>query len=684
MRSVVSVCICILLGLVYPSLVSAAQPVSAAETRDTQVFVSGESGLEVMFVIDCSGSMRANDPSRTAIGMVMAFIDSVHAQEMQIGYVAYNDAIVSSAAPVSIDSPEEREALKERIGAVSYSGDTDTGLAFTYARQLMTGTERPGRVMVLITDGETDVKPKEGRTTGLSKTETQVCARACAWEGIPVYTVAFGEYDGSREELTQVSGLTGGESYEARTPENLIDVLYGILEKNTSYKIQQLSSGIYARGVQEIKCVPDEPYLDEMDVLLISEGKIGETFIEYGDSRIAMTDYFNYAVGKIDAGQIDPAVRSFTVSVATEERQNLRTYLVSYRKLFPVLETRDAVAKHTENRWQISFKDRSGAAIEDEAFYKAFAFELTCVQGNAEAFRIQEPFAAGKSGITGSVCLEESGTYTLSGVLSDPMGEYRFTVPVTAANTPPAGTLPGVRCTVLDGEIRYSLGAHITDADGDAVSFSLAKEEPEAAVVQLSEEVLLIRPKRAGTQVLMITAGDGEDETACPLQIEVIPLWRAYWWLCALSLICFTAAAVLIARWRRRHKPELERLTEETKKNLFCGRLDAYFTAQPEGEEEIPPLTFQMHKVKDNRVSLGDLLKDYPGASEALELDVIYLAADEDRRMLLYHTSKAAVMVGNAIACRRIRYSVCFGDVIYITAQDGTYDLEIHYIAMIQ
>ena len=496
--------------------------------------------------------------------------------------------------------------------------------------------------------------------------------------------MAFGEYEGSREELTQVSEMTGGESYTARTPENLIDVLYGILEKNISYKIQQLSSGIYARGVQEIKCVPDESYLDEMDVLLISEGSIGDPFIEYGGGRIAMTKYLNYAVGKIDAGQIDKSVRSFTVSVATEERQNLCMYLVSYRKLLPVFEMGDTTAKNTERGCRIYFKDRGGNAIEDEAFYRTFDFRLTCAQGNAASFRVQKPFAAEKSGIVGSVCLKETGDYTLSGVLSDPMGEYWFAIPCTVANTPPSGTLPEVRCTVLDGEIQYPLKEHIKDADGDAVSFSLAGEAQEPAFVQLSEGILTIRPKRAGTQVLMVTAYDGEDETVCPLQIAVIPLWRAYWWLCASSLICFAAAAVLIVRWRNQHKPELERLTEETKKNLFCGRLDAYFTRQPEGDEEIPPLTFRMHKVKDNRVSLGDLLKEYPEASEALDLDVIYLAADEGRRMLLYHTSKAAVMVGNTIACRRIRYSVSFGDVIYITAQDGTYDLEIHYIAMIQ
>ena len=52
--------------------------------------------------------------------------------------------------------------------------------------------------------------------------------------------------------------------------------------------------------------------------------------------------------------------------------------------------------------------------------------------------------------------------------------------------------------------------------------------------------------------------------------------------------------------------------------------------------------------------------------------------------MILYHTSNAVVMIGNSIVCRQIQYSVSFGDVIYITSQDGAYELEMHYITVIQ
>ena len=91
-----------------------------------------------------------------------------------------------------------------------------------------------------------------------------------------------------------------------------------------------------------------------------------------------------------------------------------------------------------------------------------------------------------------------------------------------------------------------------------------------------------------------------------------------------------------------------------------------------------------MYQFADNKLSLDVLFHEYPEAIEALELDAMYLVADEERKMVLYHTSKSSVMIGNSIVCREIQYSVSFGDVIYITSPNKRYDLEIHYIAVIQ
>ena len=55
-------------------------------------FESRQSGLDVMFAIDSSGSMVSNDPGRMGMSMVKAFVDTVHIEDIRIGFVSYSDA----------------------------------------------------------------------------------------------------------------------------------------------------------------------------------------------------------------------------------------------------------------------------------------------------------------------------------------------------------------------------------------------------------------------------------------------------------------------------------------------------------------------------------------------------------------------------------------------------------------
>ena len=185
-----------------------------------------------------------------------------------------------------------------------------------------------------------------------------------------------------------------------------------------------------------------------------------------------------------------------------------------------------------------------------------------------------------------------------------------------------------------------------------------------------------------GIQTLKLVVSDGEAVVMYEGLLEVTPLWKVYWWVIVIVIIMIVGIII----WKVTHKPvpEIECIEKETKNNQFVGKLDAYFTIQPEADNEIPPLSFQMYKIKSNKIILGNLLNEYKEACASLGLNEIYFMADEEKRMILYHSSSASIMVGNSIACKQIQYSVSFGDVIYITSQDGDYELELHYIAVIQ
>ena len=123
--------------------------------------------------------------------------------------------------------------------------------------------------------------------------------------------------------------------------------------------------------------------------------------------------------------------------------------------------------------------------------------------------------------------------------------------------------------------------------------------------------------------------------------------------------------------------------TEAKNEGAFTGKLNAYFTLLPEEMEEIPPLTFALHPIREKKIALADMFSDYPELIDMLTLDEIYLFPAEGRQMILYHKSDSTIMIGNSIVCRKMQYMVSYGNVIYITSKDGTCELEVHYISMI-
>jgi len=638
--------------------------------------ISEKLPLDIIFVIDCSGSMKTNDPSKMGLNMVQAFIDTVQTGNIRVGYVAYNEDILSFSAPKSIADTKVRENLKEEIGAITYSGDTDIGLGVSYAHELLSAEGGQKRMMVLISDGETDLPKGSERTAEQSNRELAKCVSQCAKEDVQIYTVAFGQYDGNKAALEEIASETGAESCSVQSPENLIEVFYGIFRDNLIYEIRQLSSGMYAGGSQEIRYVPDAPYLEEIKVLLISSETVGETTVRYGEEEIPLTNLSHYAVGKIENAGIDVGGNELVIRSETDEGQDLQAYVISYRELTPVLEIQTDAGKNQNQEYQVYFRNRQGEVIRDPTFYETFSWEPVCNNSEAalEEARVEDGV------LEGNLCFSHAGTYELNAVLADDFGSYGFSAFIEVTNTIPAGSIPEKDSTLLESDRILCLDDYFMDGDGDALSYSIVDVQ-KGLDAQLDGNLLTVSPQGVGTYIVAIQVSDGESTIQYAYRIRVIPLWQAYWWL-----ILLAAAVMIIILWRLTHKPkpELERLTEEKKLNHFCGKLDAYFVLQPPEKEEIPPLSFQMNKIKDSRVSLGDLFGNYPEQSQMLQLEEIFLIADENRSMVLYHRSKSGVMVGNTIACMQIQYSIHFGDIIYITSPDGKYDLEIHYIAAFQ
>jgi len=283
--------------------------------------------------------------------------------------------------------------------------------------------------------------------------------------------------------------------------------------------------------------------------------------------------------------------------------------------------------------------------------------------------------------LQGSVVFERSGEYLLTGEIHDNLGAYQFKTGLVVENTPPTGSLPEISYPSLSRGGDWNLDEYYQDAEGDRLTYAIEAGDQNLVKLQVSDGILSVTPLKSGSCMVELQISDGEAVVSQSFQIRIVPFWQTYWWL---ILIAVFLVAIMIWRLSQRPKAEPETIADIRSQHRFNGRLDLYFTVLPEAAGEIPPLVFPMHKVRGSKICLGDLLQDYPEEAAKLGLDQIYLIADEERKMILYHMSDSTIMIGNSIVCKQVRYSVSFGDVLYITTADGTYDLELRYISVIQ
>lgn len=417
---------------------------------------SKKQNLELMFVLDASGSMRSNDRNRMALDMVSAFVDTIHTEGIQIGFVAYNDKIVSSVSPISIERQKERLRIKQQIANTDYSGNMDIGIGLSKAFEYVEKDSKAKRAMILISDGETDLGQVSSEQEEVAKKRQEQVVLSCKEEGIPIYTVAFGDYDGNQKVLEQIAKQTKAANYVAKSPETLMDVLYDIFDQNVSYKIQEITNSTYANGEQEISYQLDEPYLDEMDVLLVSPSKVGETSLQYGKQNIVMERLEHYAVGKIT--KVKDSIKELKVVTKTTENQKLKIYVISYRNLSPILQIKTEGKKNNKISFEIYFEDKDGTRISDEEFYKKFEWKINPYFVDKKITKEEAmETTTSKDGIVGTIEFSESGTYKLNGTLSDSLGSYVFQTKIQIENSSPTGALPQDTYTIFNKKITYDL-----------------------------------------------------------------------------------------------------------------------------------------------------------------------------------------------------------------------------------
>lgn len=139
---------------------------------------------EVVFLLDTSGSMNAQDKDRGAIDAIRQAVYSLPTG-YQAGLVAYNTGI-QTVIPFGTDT----EQMEAQLSAVKYSGYTNAGEGLSQAMALFSDQDGVNRTIIMMTDGEIDMPDKQEKVQSQAMYNNAV--EQAKAKGIKIYIVAVG------------------------------------------------------------------------------------------------------------------------------------------------------------------------------------------------------------------------------------------------------------------------------------------------------------------------------------------------------------------------------------------------------------------------------------------------------------------------------------------------------------
>ena len=202
--------------------------VALAASVATAQGASAPTGMDVVLVLDQSGSMKQNDPQRLMVQAARAFVEKLGPEDAA-GLVVFGSQARAAHSLASLADREQREGLLTEIARIRYS-DRHTNISAGIERGVYELKQhgRPDAMpfLIFITDGIMDTG------SGAKDVEMRVWLRTqllpeARQRGIRLFSVALTE-QADYALIQEMASVTGGDYYRALSAQEIARLFDGI------------------------------------------------------------------------------------------------------------------------------------------------------------------------------------------------------------------------------------------------------------------------------------------------------------------------------------------------------------------------------------------------------------------------------------------------------------------------
>ena len=409
---------------------------------------STNGNMDIVFVIDDSGSMRYSDPEQLSAEAVSQFMDILPEEGDQIGIVTYGLDAEESTSLRKIRGNSDKEEIKQfvKLSLKQDSMWTDTAAGLMKASEYLDEFKDPAhsQMIILITDGHNDLG-----TTGRTETDSNEVLKKVISKGYQINTIGLTLSDEKdKEYIHKIAQQTGGETYFPEEAEELsevfLDIQTGALNGDVvKHKLTMgdnepaqlkfnIPEGVFETNIQfsysgEVVCNITNPLgKDVTSDASVSKGK----------------SYTNIKL-------IEPESGEWILTAEGDVKEDVEFNLLYSYDINAVLNGSDAVTINEEQNYRIVLEDKNGVLSESDTYagYKC-SLVVTDAEGN------QDYINASNCGdhYEANVKYPESGEFTLLAIINGKKLEIESNhLKVIAESTGKANVASGLK-SLLGGK----------------------------------------------------------------------------------------------------------------------------------------------------------------------------------------------------------------------------------------
>ena len=177
-----------------------------------------EPGVNVIFIMDFSGTMKQADRERVSLTSVAIFADFLGESTSQIGFVLFGDGVLETMPLTPVD--QARARIRNNVMTREFDSPwTDIPSALDSALALFDQSSSTNKeIAILFTDGNVDLPRSSGLTNRQGEDKCREISQAYRDAGIPLYTVGL-NHDGSLNEdfIRELSALSSSPGRSAES-----------------------------------------------------------------------------------------------------------------------------------------------------------------------------------------------------------------------------------------------------------------------------------------------------------------------------------------------------------------------------------------------------------------------------------------------------------------------------------